>query len=116
MEGNGQGLITITSWHFLGGTEENNKKSQSGQLESRTLLLCQAVQHKITYTPPEVEEQIPEPNWSDQSPDLLSDLDASVKRLPPSLFRLSVNRNICTKSVLNVTLSAYIKSTPIYQK
>jgi hypothetical protein len=47
--------------------------------EFRTLLECQAVQHKITYTHLVVEEQILESTWSDQSPDLLSDLDASEK-------------------------------------
>jgi hypothetical protein len=88
--------------------------------EFRMLLECQAVQHKITYTHPVVEEQILESNLSDQSPDLLSDLDASEKRLPPSWFQLSVNGNIWTKTILNVTLSEYyctdsqVKGVPCY--
>jgi hypothetical protein len=84
---------------ILSATAENHKKSvkivgvpannQTKHLsnmssEFRTLPVRQVVHHKITYTHPVVEEQILESNWSDQSPDLLSDLDANEKRLPPS--------------------------------
>jgi hypothetical protein len=30
MKGSGHGLFKVLSWHFLGGTEENHEKPQSG--------------------------------------------------------------------------------------